>query len=323
MRKLLLFILFNFFVGKISYAKDLDSLSVSHHSVLFMDWDNDMWLQKDYYYTQGANISFVHPVLRKNPLVHMLFQLNEADNYFGLGIKQEIYTPKAIKDNIIVSTDRPYAGALYLRSFSISNNPRLRLKLTNQLDIGVLGPMAGAELAQRVIHEWLNLEVPLGWEFQIDNRPYINYNIAFEKGLLEVPGKIEFIANSRLRVGNIHDDLSLGGLLRVGLLNNYFKGYRLSNIAYKENKSFQIYLYVGGDLRAVAYNAILMGGIVPPESSHQFSLKQIEPIVYSYYGGLHISYNSIGLNMQSTFISPEFRDGVSHGWGSVSLNYRF
>lgn len=307
----------------LAWSKNLDSIPFTDHKEFYLDWDNDMWVQTDYYYTQGAKFNLINPGLRKNSINHMLFSLNEADNYFGLSLIQEIFTPKDVHDSLINVVDRPYAGTLFIRSFIISNHPNKQMRLTSQMDIGIMGPMAGAEMAQRYIHEWLDLGVPAGWDFQIDTRPYLNYNVLFDKGIFEIPGRLEFIGTSRLRIGNIHDDIQVGALMRFGLLNNYFKGGRLSNLKYDENKYFQLYLFGGASTTGVAYNATLMGGIVPPESSHQFSLKQIKHVVGEYYGGLYVSYKNIGACMQTTFKSSEFEGAVSHAWGTVSLNLRF
>lgn len=323
MQRLIMIFSVLIFTSVHTLSKNLDTLSSTEHKEFYLDWDNDMWIQKDYYYTQGAKFNLVNPGLRKNPINHMLFSLNGADNYFGLGLIQEIYTPKDVHDSLVNVVDRPYAGTLFARSFIISNNPLKRIRLTSQLDIGVLGPLAGAEMAQRYIHEWLDLGVPSGWDFQIDTRPYLNYNVLMDIGLVELPGRFELVGTSRLRIGNIHDDLQLGALMRVGLLNSYFKGNRLSNMIYTENRDLQIYLFGGVSASAVAYNATLMGGIVPPESTHQFTLKQIKHVVAEYNGGLYVSYKKYGACIQTTFKSPEFDGGVAHGWGTVSLNLRF
>ncbi|MCF6359091.1 MAG: lipid A deacylase LpxR family protein, partial [Draconibacterium sp.] len=207
MRLFFLLLIFTVIVSESTSAKKLDSLKYVQHKELIFDWDNDIFVFKDFYYTQGAHILYLNPGLRKNPANHILFQLKNADYYYGLGVIQEIYTPKDLIDTLLNTIDRPYAGTLYLRSFVTSVVPDKKLRFTNQLDIGFLGPLAGAEQAQRIIHDWLDLDFPNGWDFQIENRPYINYNFLVEKGLISVPGIFDFIGSSQLRVGNIHDDL--------------------------------------------------------------------------------------------------------------------
>ena len=323
MRIFLLLLICIISVPGIASAKKLDSLKYAQHKELILDWDNDIFVFKDFYYTQGAHILYVNPALRKNPANHILFQLKNADYYYGLGVIQEIYTPKDLVDTLHNLVDRPYAGTLYLRSFVTSVNPAKKLRFTNQLDIGFLGPLAGAEEAQRIIHEWLDLGFPNGWDFQIENRPYINYNFLVEKGLISVPGIFDFIGSSQLRIGNIHDDLQIGANIRIGRMNDFFKGYNLGNKSYTENRDFQFYIFGGASATAVLYNATLMGGIIPPEDSHYFKLKDINNLVCELTGGVQITYKFVGVKLQATWKTPEFDGGEEHGWGTISMYFRF
>ena len=308
----------------VSSAKKLDSLKYTQHREFFLDWDNDMFIYRDFYYTQGSHLFYLAPALRKNPANHILFRLNKADYYYGLGIIQEIYTPKDINDSLLNTVDRPYAGTLFLRSFTVSSIPDKRIRFTNQLDLGLLGPLAGARQAQQIIHDWLDLGFPKGWDFQIENRPYINYNAIIEKGLISIPGIFELNANSRLRLGNIHDDLLIGATIRLGRINDYFKGYNLSNKTYEENKDFQIFICAGASAVAVAYNATLMGGIIPPKDHNTgFEIKDINNLVGELTGGFQISYKFIGVKMHAIWKTPEFNGGEHHGWGTISVYVRF
>lgn len=65
-----------------------------------------------------------------------------------------------------------------------------------------------------------------------------------------------------------------------------------------------------------------MGGIIPPESSHQFDFNDIENYVIDIHGGVQISYKSFGLRGKLTWKSKEFETAEDHGWGTVSLYFR-
>ncbi len=323
MRKFLFLFIFILTATVQAGAKKLDSLKYTAYKEFFLDWDNDIFVFKDYYYTQGAHLFYLNPGLRKNPANHILFQLKNADYYYGVGIIQEIYTPKDLIDTLINMVDRPYAGTLYIRSFAVSSIPAKKIRFTNQLDIGLLGPLAGAEQAQRIIHDWLDLGFPNGWDFQIENRPYLNYNFIIEKGLISAPGIFDFIGNSRLRFGNIHDDLLLGATIRLGRTNNYFKGYNLGNKTYTENRDFQFFVYGTANVVAVAYNATLMGGLIPPKGSSHFKLKEINNLIGEITAGMEVTYKFIGIKGQVLWKTPEFNGGEKHGWGTVSMYFRF
>lgn len=308
-------------IPTLASAKKLDSLSVAKHKELYMDWDNDVFVFTDQYYSQGLHLYWVNPILKKNPLNHILLRLRNADNYFGLGIIQEMYTPKDIVDTLLNNIDRPYAGTLFLRSFIVSAVPDKRLKLTSQLDFGFLGPLSGAKQAQQIIHDWTGSSAPGGWDFQIDNRPYINYNLLIENGIISTQF-FELNVNSRIRAGNIHDDIRVGTSLRTGKINNYFKGLNLSNKTYYEQGAFQFFVFGGLNMNIIAYNATFMGGIIPPESVHQFKFRDIENFVVDIHGGVHLSYKSFGMKAQLTWKSLEFEGGEDHGWGTISLYLR-
>ena len=304
-------------------GKKLDSLNYTNHTEFFLHWDNDMFLFKDYYYTQGAHFYLFHPRLRNNPANHFLIRLKNADNYYGLGVIQEIYTPKDVADTLLSVVDRPYAGTLYFRSVATSSKQGKKLRLTSEFDLGILGPLSGASQAQRYIHEWLNIEYPKGWDFQIRNRPYLNYNIKLEKGLASVPGIFDFTGTSVLRVGTIHDDMQLGGLIRLGRINSLFKGLNLGNKSYSENRDYQWFIYGGGRIRAVLYNATLMGGIIPPKDFEEFRFNEIKHVVGQLNAGLRANYKFVGIQGSVTWKTPEFENGEQHGWGTISLFLRF
>ncbi|MCY1719511.1 lipid A deacylase LpxR family protein [Prolixibacteraceae bacterium Z1-6] len=303
-------------------AQKLNQLKHEDHKEFFFHWDNDVFLFTDFYYTQGVQLFYVNPALRKNPANHFLPRLKNADNYFGIGLIQEIYTPKDITDSLMNLVDRPYAGTLFFRSFVTSVNPGKRLKLTSQLDLGFLGPLSGASHAQEIIHDWLGSKPPMGWDFQVENRPYINYNLIIEKEFIQVPQLFSLLGNSQLRAGNIHNDLLVGTNFRFGRLNNYFKGLHLANKKYRENKDFEFYVCGGLNYREVLYDATLMGGIIPPKEDNQFKFNQIEHHILEYDIGVTITYKMLSLKGKVIWKTPEFENGESHGWGRISFYIR-
>lgn len=302
-------------------AKKLDRISAAKHKELYLDWDNDVFVFKDHYYTQGLHFFWVDPMFKKNPLNRVLPRLKHADYYFGVGMVQEMYTPKDITDTLLNTVDRPYAGTLYIRSFSISSNPNQRIKLTTQFDLGVLGPLSGAEQAQDLIHDWTESTPVGGWDFQVENRPYINYNILLEHGFISLP-HFELIGNTKIRVGNIHDDLRFGLTLRTGRINNYFKGLNLANSSYSFTNGLLFSLFGGFNLNFVAYNATLMGGIIPPTSAHEFTFNDIENVVIDLHGGIVLSFKNFGIKGQLTWKSKEFKTAEDHGWGTIAMFYK-
>jgi hypothetical protein len=307
----------------LSEATKPKNIPYEQHKEFFLSWDNDMFVFTDYYYTQGAYIKYIHPGLRKNPANHILLHLKNADNYFGLRVAQQIYTPKDVTDTLLNLVDRPYAGTFFLSSFIASSDYKRKIRLTSFLDIGILGPLAGAKQAQKYIHEWLNLGWPQGWDFQIKNRPYLNYNILLEKGFLNIPNIFWLTGNTRVRLGTVHDDAQLSLNFKVGRTNDIFKGYNLGNKKYTDTNNFELYLFGNAKITGVLYDATLMGGITPPERERYLEFNQIENFVYEACFGLQINYKFAGIRTQLTWKSKEFEMGEKHGWGTISLYFRF
>lgn len=305
-----------------SYCQKLKEINCEQHKEFYLKWDNDVFFKTDYYYTQGAQLFWVDPKLRRNPANYFLVRLKDSDLYFGIGIIQEIFTPKDITDTLLNTIDRPYAGTLYLKSIATSLNPEKRIKLTSEFDLGFLGPLSGARQAQEKIHEWLGSTPPQGWDFQVNNRIYVNYNLEIEKELVQISEKFNLNGVSKLRIGTIHDDLHLGANFRIGRVNDYFKGLNLDNKKYTENKDLQIYLQGGLSVSGILYDATLMGGIKPPENNKEYQFRQIKHLVADFNLGFTAVYKMVSLRGSATMGSSKFENAEKHVWGTISLFLR-
>jgi len=73
----------------------------------------------------------------------------------------------------------------------------------------------------------------------------------------------------------------------------------------------------------VLYNATLMGGIIPPESYQGFDFNQIKHFIAQLTGGLRANYKFVGVEGKVVWKLPEFETGEQHGWGTISLYFRF
>ena len=66
-----------------------------------------------------------------------------------------------------------------------------------------------------------------------------------------------------------------------------------------------------------------MGGIIPPKNDYSFTFNEIEKLVGEVYGGLFINYKFLGASGQVNWKTKEFKYGEQHGWGTISLYFRF
>lgn len=300
------------------FAGTADSIKSRRYHELSAGWDNDALLNTDCYYTQGLMAQLVLPCLERNPLNHLFFQIKNASHYYGMAVVQEMFTPKNIMESIVDPNDRPYAGTLYFRSLKVSNNDSANIKLTSQLDLGVLGPASGAGYIQNIIHEINGLPSPKGWSNQIKNMPYINYNVMIDKGVAESPDLMELIWSGGVRVGNVYDDILFGLKFRTGLVNNYFNGVSIQDRTVGSNKDIQAYFFGGINGNVVLYNALLTGGLFGSESSDVLNNNEISHFVLSGNAGIFLGYHGIGAKFELYGQSPEIIGGQPHGWCRVS-----
>ncbi|HUI06398.1 MAG TPA: lipid A deacylase LpxR family protein [Verrucomicrobiae bacterium] len=99
----------------------------------------------------------------------------EAGNLGWIIVGQNIYTPEKILDPAPIKTDRPYAGwlytgAVYQRRGALGTNVAVMENF--EINLGVVGPDAIGEEAQKTIHRWwFPDDIPKGWDHQLKNEP--------------------------------------------------------------------------------------------------------------------------------------------------------
>ena len=315
-RKLIsLFILFSFAVR----AQKPDSLKQDHYFRL--NYDNDFFSATDRYYTQGILAELILPGLKRNPISRTLFKLkNTSQNYYGLAFEQDCFTPVSIQHNTIYYGERPFAATMFLSNFLVSMSEEKKQRLTTSLDLGVMGPCAVCEEEQKGIHKALHNIQPLGWQFQIATDYIVNYRAKFEQGLYTTK-YFEFVGSTEARVGTLYDDVSLGILLRAGFMNGYFKNFGLTKQS--SGKKFQLYVYANANVRAVAYNATMQGGMFENNSIYTINSKNLQRDIFMGSVGVVGAFKRFSLEYTKVYISPEFHNGLDHGWGHVVITTCF
>ncbi|MDQ3047885.1 MAG: lipid A deacylase LpxR family protein [Bacteroidota bacterium] len=315
MKKLLLLL---FFSTSLNLSAQSDSAAKQKNQFpsdryFRFNYDNDFFSATDRYYTQGIYIDLVMPVIRHSPFSKVLIRLNKkADNYYGITLRQDGFTPRSIRYDSLVIGERPYASLFFVTHTLASVNQEKMLKLCTSLDLGVMGPDAKGEEEQKAIHKALDNIQPLGWENQIANDYVINYNARIEKGLIQKT-YFDFSLSGEGRLGSMYTDLAAGGLLRVGFLQPYFANLGLTK--QKDQRKFQCYVFAKGNIKAVGYNATLQGGVFNRNSIHTLPAKDITRVVATGYLGFVVAYKRLSLEYTKAYISPEFRNGLFHGWG--------
>lgn len=227
----------------------------------------------DRYYTAGQRIVWVsrsgpnHWFL--NPLGFLGTKGDQSTQRWGWELSQNIYTP----ENIHIATpdpqDRPYAGWLSLGAMVVSHTPSEQN--TVEVQLGVVGPSAFGEQAQNGLHRIRNIRPALGWSHQLKDEPAVLITREDRMKPLHfslingVDGLgVDLTPMSNLQVGNVQTSAALGGGLRFGWdLPDDFGPPRMrpgpSGAAFFDGDGPGGYVFLNGDLRAVAHDIFLDG----------------------------------------------------------------
>ncbi|HRG37280.1 MAG TPA: lipid A deacylase LpxR family protein [Bacteroidia bacterium] len=285
-----------------------------------LNYDNDFFSATDRYYTQGIYLKFASPFIKKSPVSKLLMRLYRPSvNDYSIQLEQDVFTPRSIRHEGIYYGERPFTALLFIRHECASSDLKRKQRLITQLDLGVLGPYAKGEEEQKGIHKALNNIQPLGWENQLSTDIIINYNIGFEKGLIEIKF-LQWMALGEIKLGTLYDQAGAGTLLRLGWMRNYFEGSRL--VSPTETRKWECYVFGKVMGKAVGYNATLQGGLFNKDI-YALSTAEVKRGVATAYTGLVLSYKNVRLEYTNVFISPEIENGLTHGWGNCAITVYF
>ncbi len=289
---------------------------------LRLNYENDYFTATDQYYTQGINFESVNPTYNKFPLSKLLITSKTGKAQYGIAVEHNGYTPTSIKSNEILYGDRPFAGAIMLKSFAMTNDTVKHHRITSSLTLGVIGPAAGAYQMQRAIHSWINGQEPFGWQYQIQNDVVLNYEAGIEKNIW-APGK-SFLINGfgNGRLGTLNSKVSIGAVVMLGRLNSAISSIFLNDKAPSKRK-VRFHLYAQPMANVIGYDATLQGGLFNKESPYTISASDVSRVTFQVnYGGI-LSVGSLQLDYFKTFITKEFETGTDHRWGGIRIGVKF
>ncbi|GAB2459591.1 hypothetical protein GCM10011375_09510 [Hymenobacter qilianensis] len=293
-----------------------DSSVVSPDHLIAYSFANDAFFRTDYYFTQGMSLNVVLPALAKSPVNKILLGGKMAAvRYHGVKLFYDGFTPLRIQDAFIRVGDRPYASYIYASLYRIANQPRQRQRLTAGLDLGFIGPAAGAKGFQTKVHELLDAPTPQGWDYQVRNDLVMGYHVAAEKQIAAGGKFVELIGTARASVGTLYTLAATGLLVRAGKMNPYFSDLGVnSTVGRAGGKKLQVFAQGRLEGRVVGYNATLQGGMLNRQSPYTLSASQLKRGIVQGSGGLVLTYGRVRFEPSATWVSPELRGGRAHRW---------
>ena len=188
-----------------------------------LNFDNDFIRGTDRCYTGGFGLGWFSLDLtdRSSQGWYKLMPFvrgREFSHHLSLSFGLSVYTPDDISTAEVIPDDRPYAGIFYisLGIHSISRN----VMHTVEINSGIVGPSAGGESVQRLIHKLTDGVEPNGWKNQLKDELVLQgyYSMRwrlFRLGMAKGAG-LELIHNTNLGGGNVYTFAGLGLMARLG-----------------------------------------------------------------------------------------------------------
>ncbi|APQ16373.1 lipid A deacylase LpxR family protein [Maribacter hydrothermalis] len=280
------------------------------------NYDNDFFAASDKNYTQGYSFEYANNGLKKNPVNHIFFKPKANNFTYGLALEHIGFTPSNFVSSDIQIDDRPFAAAIYLKSFVIAVDTLQKSRFSQSLTLGLIGPGAFGKEMQTEIHRLIENKTPGGWDNQIQNDLVLNYRIGHEKQLFNYKDIAILNAVTSLQLGTLFTNASIGFNTTVGLLDNPFSRNT------KPSK-FKFYAFVQPTFNVVGYDATLQGGIFTNDNPYTISSKNMERFTAQIDYGLILKYRKLYLEYTRISITKEFSSGATANWGGFKLGFPF
>ena len=305
--------------GLTSSAQLIDNTSsfrnIKSKSYFRYHYDNDFFTKTDIYYSQGITLEYVHPSIKKFLLSRLLITSKNSDNRNGITFNLFGYTPSTISSDAILYGDRPYESSMSFKTFVAGSDSIKQHRIASALSIGIIGPWAQGKEIQTGIHKWLNNRIPKGWQHQVQNDVIINYQLNYEKKLLEAGSSFLLNGAAEARVGTLHNRIG-GGL-------NFMAGHY--NHPYKNGKRKKIEYYLFGQSRVniIGYDATMQGGLFNRKNPYTISAGDVTRLTFQADAGVVLNFRKLYFTYTQSYLTKEFRTGHYHRWGGISFGFTF
>jgi hypothetical protein len=236
---------------------------------------------------------------------------------YNMSLVQDMYTPTDTRVSPTMENDRPYSSYLYLGYRKTTADKFRNLKISSQLDAGYIGPYSPGSYLQTLVHNTFPTnDVPLGWETQINTDVILNYTIEVQKALVKKEN-ISLLAGTEIQAGTLYTNAGVSLEFQAGKFEPVFG---LS--ANEKWPAVQYYFFARTEVDLVAYNALLQGGMFNNNNIYTLKANQISQVVGNAEAGIHARYRGIGIELSQNYLSPEYKGGLWHKWGKISLLFK-
>ena len=245
----------------------------------------------------------------------------------GATLGHSMFTPDDITATTPLPDQHPYAGWLYLSLSVVAKNKDKTILDVASLDLGIVGPSAGAEYVQREFHQIIDSRDPEGWQFQLHDEPGVNFwfqrterHWAHEETFLGLD--TDLISTAGFGLGNIMTQVNASLFVRLGpRLDQGFIPPRVNpslagSMYIEQQPGFNWYIFAGAGGRVVAHS-IFLDGNTWADSAHVDRV----PLVGELEAGFALKYEHWQISYAYVMRSEEFEtQGQPHEFASVTLS---
>lgn len=293
---------------------------VDKRRILKFSFENDLitFANTDRYFTNGIAIEYQSPGLSGLPFSHLMFPYKKAaDAIYSIGLYQDMFTPTDTRVEPTLKHDRPYASYLFIGYKKKMTNVLNKISLTSGLDLGYIGPYSPGYYLQTLVHETFPTnDLPKGWETQIKTDLIANYNLTVEKALV-LKTHFLFSGNLAVNAGTLNTSADAGFKMVFGKFESVF-----TPTVPKSSPGMMYNVFLKSNLKAVGWNSLLQGGLFNKENIFTLRSDEVSRLVANAQIGLEFKYKKVGLEMAQHFISPEYKGGMWHKWGRLSIQFQ-
>lgn len=293
---------------------------IDTRSLLTLTFENDLitYANTDRYFTNGITIDYQSARLSKAALNRLMVPYgHKAFVSYQMSLVQDMFTPTDTKVAPSLHEDRPYSSYLYLSYSKKTADPLRQIILTSRIDFGYLGPYSPGSYMQTLVHKTFPTnDLPLGWETQINTDVILNYSVKVQTALVSNP-KFLVLAGANVKAGTLFNSAGANLQLQTGKFAPVF------GITEGEKwPKAECYFFAKTDVNLVAYNALLQGGMLNRNNIFTLKADEIHRLVAGAEAGFRVQYKKVGFEMAQHYISPEYKKGLWHKWGRMSLLFR-
>ncbi len=280
--------------------------------------DNDAYtlnLTRDQYYSNGVALRY-----------RMLIDSSKWKSGFQKVIRayelnHRIYSPRHLWWENVEDMDRPYAGQITIagsNEYYFESESYLRL----EVELGWMGPALRTGDLQYQWHKTFGMQLPLGWDYEINDAPILNGYGTFTKTLAKGKG-LDLSSESNIAFGTTFTHIRQEFIVRTGKFKSIQESTQYNGVLGIENDepgNHEFFFFISPGLEYVAYNATIEGSLLGKESIYT---ETREPFVFQVRAGVMASWTKFDIALLYHRRTKETTEATYHKYVGVRMNQRF